>query len=195
MGERLMRQLCRNVLVLAFLLCLVNPAATRAAGAAPKKLSDAQIFAVLSAANTGEIDAANLAQQKSGNSDVKAFADDMIKDHTQMQSDAQALAERLNIKPEDSSTSTELKAGSEKEMIKLRSVIGPTFDKDYVAAQVADHTKVLQIFDRQLLPGATNEELRALLNKARPIIAEHLQHAKTLLTQLRKGKVPMGENP
>jgi putative membrane protein len=187
-----MRTRVRTILLISSLLTLLVPTV---AGAAPKRLTEAQIFGILAAANNGEIEAANLAQQKSVNQNVKTFADNMIKDHTQMQMDAQALATKLSITPADSNISTDLKSGADKEMEKLRTVEGPEFDKAYAAAQVADHTKVLSLIDKKLLPSAKNEEVKTMLQKARPTIAEHLEHAKTLEARLKKGKATMGDNP
>jgi putative membrane protein len=49
---------------------------------------------------------------------------------------------------------------------------------------VAYHQQVLDAIDKTLIPGARNGELKALLEKVRPAIAGHLQHAKTLQASL-----------
>jgi putative membrane protein len=45
---------------------------------------------------------------------------------------------------------------------------------------VAYHQQVIDALDKTLIPGATNEELKALLVKVRPAFVAHLEHAKRL---------------
>ena len=42
--------------------------------------------------------------------------------------------------------------------------------------------------DKTLIPGASNEELKALLVKVRPAFVAHLEHAKTLQASLNGKK-------
>jgi putative membrane protein len=159
------------------------------------KPSDAQIAAIVMAANTGEINTANLAQTKSTNDQVKAFAADMIKDHTAMNDQATALATKLNMTPEDNVTSTHLKTMGDKTMAKLQGLTGTAFDKAYVDSAVMDHKQVLAMIDKTLLPNAKNGELKAMLKSARPTIAQHLQHSQQLQASMKKGSRTMGRTP
>src|SRR5665213_2600631 len=63
-------------------------------------MSDAAIFAMLGAANQGEIAAGKMAESKATNASVKSFARDMVAAHTKMLNDGVALAKRLNITPD-----------------------------------------------------------------------------------------------
>ena len=45
---------------------------------------------------------------------------------------------------------------------------------------MAYHQQVLDAIDKTLIPGAKNEELKALLVKVRPAFVAHLEHAKHL---------------
>jgi putative membrane protein len=45
---------------------------------------------------------------------------------------------------------------------------------------VAYHQQVIDALDKTLIPGATNEELKALLVKVRPAFIAHFEHAKRL---------------
>ena len=66
----------------------------------------------------------------------------------------------------------------------LKKLKGAAFDKAYVAHEVAYHQAVLDAIDKTLIPSASNAELKALLVKVRPVIAEHLEHARHLQSQL-----------
>jgi len=45
---------------------------------------------------------------------------------------------------------------------------------------------VLDAVDKTLIPGAKNEELKALLVKVRPAFVAHLEHAKMVQSDLSK---------
>ena len=82
--------------------------------------------------------------------------------------------------PEDNPTSQGLKAGGDKNVAALKALKGAEFDRAYVDHEVAYHQQVLDAVDKTLIPGAKNEELKALLVKVRPAFVAHLEHAKHL---------------
>ena len=51
---------------------------------------------------------------------------------------------------------------------------------------MAYHQQVLDAVDKSLIPGAKNDELKALLVKVRPAFVAHLEHAKHLQAALAK---------
>ena len=68
----------------------------------------------------------------------------------------------------------------EKNLAHLKTLKGAAFDKAYVDHEVTYHQQVIDALDKTLIPGATNEELKALLIKVRPAFVAHLEHAKHL---------------
>ena len=150
-----------------------------AAPAAPT-VTDAQIAAIVVAANTVDIDAGKLAQSKSGNAEVKAFAAEMIRDHGAVNEQATALVTKLNVTPETNPTSESLTAGGKANTDSLANMSGAAFDKAYIANEVTYHQAVLDALDNTLIPSAQNAELKALLVATRPAFVAHLQHAKTV---------------
>ena len=58
------------------------------------------------------------------------------------------------------------------------------FNKSYVDNEVSYHEAVLNALDTQLIPNAQNPELKQLLTDTRPVIAEHLDHAKMVQSKL-----------
>ncbi|HEX2238669.1 MAG TPA: DUF4142 domain-containing protein [Gammaproteobacteria bacterium] len=148
--------------------------------------NDAQIAAIVAAANQVDIDAAKLAKSKSSNPDVKDFAQLMITDHSGVNKAATNLVNKLHVVPQENPTSQSLKKSGEQTIAKLKGLNGSAFDKAYVNHEVAYHEQVIDAVDNTLIPGAQNEELKALLIKVRPVLVAHLEHAKhlqALLTQ------------
>src|SRR3954466_2073115 len=78
---------------------------------AEQKVSDAQIAAIVVAANQVDIDAGKFASEKSSTAEVKKFAQTMVTDHTAVNKSAVDLVTKLNVSPEDNETSRSLKAG------------------------------------------------------------------------------------
>lgn len=148
--------------------------------------SDPQIAGIVVTANTIDVDAGKLAKARSHNKEVKQFAQRMITDHTAVNKQAAALAKKLGVKPEASDTSRSLKKEAAQNMAHLRKLKGASFDKAYVDHEVAYHQEVLDAIDKVLIPSAQNAELKGLIEKVRPAIAAHLEHAQHLQESLAK---------
>jgi putative membrane protein len=157
---------------------------TLAASASDGGPNDAQIAAIVVTANQVDIDAGKLAQSRGQSKDVKDFAKLMVTDHTGVNKAASDLVQRLKVKPEPSETSASLKKGGDENLAHLKQLKGAAFDKAYVDHEVEYHQAVIDALDKTLVPGARNEELKALLVKVRPAFIAHLEHAKHLQAQL-----------
>ena len=162
---------------------LFGLAATTASAQAP---NDAQIAHIVVTANQVDIDAGKLAEKKGSTAEVKAFGKQMVTDHSGVNKQAVALATKLKVKPEDNPTSQGLKSGGDKNVAHLKTLSGAAFDKAYVDNEVTYHQQVLDAIDKVLIPSAKNAELKALIEKVRPAIDAHLQHAKMLQSKLGK---------
>jgi putative membrane protein len=162
------------------------PTPTDTTAAAPSgTVSDAQIAAIVLAANTVDSTAGALAQQKGTNADVKKFGQTMVTDHGGVNKQAVALAGRLNLKPEENPTSTQLTQGGEQSRTQLNGLSGAAFDRAYIDHEVEYHQTVLDALDKTLIPNAQNADLKALLQQTRPAVAAHLEMAKGLQTKLQ----------
>ncbi|HKT79823.1 MAG TPA: DUF4142 domain-containing protein [Vicinamibacterales bacterium] len=150
------------------------------AGLSAEGINDAQIASIVVTANQVDIDAGQLASSRASNDEVKKFAQLMVTDHTGVNKAATDLATKLKVTPQDNPTSQSLKADGEKSLTHLRTLNGAAFDKAYIDREVAYHQQVIDALDKTLIPGATNEELKALLVKVRPAFVAHLEHAKRL---------------
>ena len=148
--------------------------------------NDAQIAAIVVTANQVDIDAGDYAQAHASADDVKAFARQMVTDHTSVNKSATDLAGRLHLTPEDNPTAQSLKKGGDDNVAHLKTLSGPAFDRAYVDHEVAYHEAVLKALDDTLIPNASNADLKALMVKVRPAFVAHLEHAKMLQARLGK---------
>jgi len=141
--------------------------------------SDAQIFGMLSAANTGEIATGKLAQTRATGAQVKAFARRTVTDHTAMEKQGSDLAKRLNVTPAmppDSALITDVNDDVEDLQKKER---GADWDEDYIEKQIDAHQKTLDLIDRAN-NSTQNAEIKQLLQQARPKVQAHLDEARRL---------------
>jgi putative membrane protein len=173
-----------KVLAFAFVSSLLAAASAISA----QGVTDAQIASIVVTANQVDIDAGKLAASQSSNAEVKAFGQLMVNDHTGVNKSATELVTRLKVKPEDNPTSQSLKSGGAANVTHLKTLKGAEFDRAYVDHEVAYHQQVLDAVDKTLIPGAKNEELKALLVKVRPAFVAHLEHAKMLQASLHGHK-------
>jgi putative membrane protein len=160
----------------------VDSAATAAAPA--EGPTDPQIAAIVVAANSVDIAAGELAKEKGTDAEVKAFAQQMITDHTAVNQQATDLVTKLGVTPEENPTSQQLTQGGESTKARLTGLSGAEFDRAYIDNEVSYHQTVLDAIDQTLIPNADNAELKGLLEQVRPAIAAHLQHAQQLQTKV-----------
>ncbi len=154
-------------------LCLLTGAAF-----AQQKLTDPQIAHIAYTAGQIDIEAAKQALAKSKNKDVRAFANDMVRDNTAVNKQALALVKKLKVKPEDNATSQALTKQAAAKRAELAKLNGAAFDKAYVDNEVAYHKTVNNALETQLIPSASNAELKGLLQTGLKIFQGHEQHAE-----------------
>ena len=156
-------------------LCLLS-APVFAQGAA--KPTDPQIAHIAYTAGQLDIEAAKQALEKSKNKEVRDFAQDMVRDHTEVSKQALALVTKLKVKPEDNDTSRALTKQAAAKRDELAKLNGAAFDKAYVANEVAYHKTVNGALESTLIPSANNAELKTLLQTGLKIFQGHQQHAE-----------------
>jgi putative membrane protein len=169
----------------AYLLAALFAVASGASFAQSGAPNDAQIAGIVVTANTVDIDAGKLAQKMSHNKEVKAFAKQMVTDHTGVNKQATALVKKLKVTPQDSDTSKSLKSGGDANIAKLKGLKGKDFDKAYVDNEVTYHQAVIDALDKTLIPNAQNAELKSTLTNVRPAFIAHLEHAKHIQSMLK----------
>jgi putative membrane protein len=161
------------------------PADTAKAAATNAPYTDANIVALLDEANKADSSAGKFALGKAADPGVKQFAKLMMGEHHALRVQGQALAKKLKITPEAPSNDPVQTAGSS-EMSALQSAgTGAAFDKAYIDQEVTIHKAVLDLADKA--HGDTQTaELKALIEKAKPVIQKHLDKAEALQKKLGK---------
>lgn len=158
----------------------MNPAPADTAA----KPTDAQIAHIGVTANSIDIDAGKNADGKATNADVKAFAKQMVTDHSAANKQATDLAKKLNVTPEDNATSQALKTAADSAKAAINMKKGADFDKAYIANEVTFHQTVLDALDKTLIPNTQNAELKSFLQQVRGVVQGHLQHAQDIQKKL-----------
>lgn len=148
--------------------------------------TDPQIAHIVVTANQVDIDAGKLAEKKGSTQEVRQFGTQMVTDHTAVNRQAADLAKKLKLTPQANDTSASLKKGGDENLARLGKLNGKAFDKQYVDQEVVYHQAVIDAVDKTLLPSAKNAELKTLIQKVRPALVQHLEHAKHLQGQLAK---------
>jgi predicted outer membrane protein len=149
-----------------------------AAGAATgAKLSagDEKILKDMAMANMAEVEGGKLAQSKSQSSEVKAFAQQMIDDHTANLNEVKTLAQARGV-----TLPTEPDAKHKAMAAKLEKMSGDAFDKAYMKqAGVQDH-KTVHAKLTAASKKAKDAEVKALVDKTEPVVAQHLKSAQQM---------------
>jgi putative membrane protein len=149
------------------------------------KPNDAQIAHIAYTAGQIDIAAADQALQKSSNKDVRAFAEDMQRDHKAVNDKALALVKKLGVTPEDNDTSKALSKQAADKRAELAKLSGAAFDKAYIDNEVAYHKTVDGALQNTLIPSASNAELKDLLQTGLKIFEGHLQHAEHVAAEFK----------
>src|ERR1700712_4016319 len=145
--------------------------AALAQGAKP---TDPQIAHIAYTAGVLDINAAKQAQSKASSKDVKAFADDMVRDHEAVNKQALDLVKKLKVTPEDNDTSKSLSKNAADKLAELGKLSGAAYDKAVNGA-----------LETLLIPSASNAELKSLLQTGLKIFQGHQQHGEHVAAELK----------
>ncbi|HKO71589.1 MAG TPA: DUF4142 domain-containing protein [Bradyrhizobium sp.] len=156
--------------------------AALAQGAKP---TDPQIAHIAYTAGVIDIAAAKQALKKTHNKEVKAFAQDMVRDHEAVNKQALALVKKLKVTPEDNDTSRTLSKNAADKRAELAKLKGAAFDKAYVDNEVGYHKAVDSALETNLIPNSSNAELKSLLQTGLKIFQGHEQHAEHVAASLK----------
>jgi putative membrane protein len=155
------------------------------AAAQGAKPTDPQIAHIAYTAGQIDIQAAQQALQKSKNTDVLAFANDMVRDHKAVNDKALALVKKLKVTPQDNDTSKALTKQAIQKRAELAKLNGAAFDKAYIDNEVAYHKTVNGALQDALIPSASNPELKDLLTTGLKIFQGHEEHAEHVAASLK----------
>jgi predicted outer membrane protein len=150
-------------------------AAGTAASGAKLNAGDEKILKDMAMANMAEVEGGKLAQSKSQSTEVKAFAQQMIDDHTANLNEVKTLAQARGV-----TLPTEPDAKHKAMAAKLEKMSGDAFDKAYMKqAGVQDH-KTVHAKLKAASKKAKDPEVKALVDKTEPVVAQHLKSAEQM---------------
>jgi putative membrane protein len=147
-------------------------------------MSIADISGVLVAANNGEIEQAEIALARSLNPAVRAYAERMIRDHSQANREVQIAASRLRATPTGNDVSCLLEQQNLIQTAVLLQLVGPVFDAVYMDAQILAHQQVLSLIGGQIVPAAVFPGFQSLLGRSQALVSRHLQLAQSIWASL-----------
>jgi len=113
-----------------------------------------------------EVELGNLTTQKTKSPKIKAFATQMVTDHTKANNELTAIAEGLGIKVPGS-----LPAKEQGNLAVMRQMMANEYDQNYMDMMVEDHAKTIDLFN-----GASkfeNAKLRSFVIKTLPVLEMH----------------------
>ncbi len=126
-----------------------------------------------------EVELSRVATTKSQNAEVKKFAQQMIQDHTNANTELKQLAGKKTV-----TLPTELDAEHKALRDRLSGLSGAEFDKEYVNAMVADHEKSVNLFKTQA-DGGTDADAKAFAAKTLPKLQGHLDMIKAMQGKMK----------
>ena len=123
-----------------------------------------------------EIQSSQLALERATDEKVKAFAQQMITDHTKTSGELKSLVQAGTVKVE---VPAAMLPPQEKMLDKLKSLTGADFTKQYLDDQVAAHKDAVSLFERYG-KGGDNEQLKTWANSTLPALQHHEKMAQDL---------------
>jgi putative membrane protein len=170
-----------SFLVLAASLLLAAPALAQNASLSqgqPISSSAKQFLDFASQVNVAELRGGLLAEQKAQAPVVKAFGRLMMLDHSELESQLDAIAAANHISLPDQPN-----AAAAMQMDQLKSMSGPQFDTAYMKDIVDGHEKAVSKFNSEK-SGARTPSIRTVASSALPILEQHLALAKAVRDSL-----------
>ncbi len=156
-------------------IALAGVALSTAALAADLSHRDKEFIKKATLAGKGEIAAAQVAQTQSSDPKVKAFAQQMIEDHSKAGEELAGIAQSKGVTPPADADSSHRKLAA-----KLQKLQNADFDKKYLKeAGVKDHKGAVKLFADEASKGK-DPDLRAFASKTLPTIQHHYEMAQAL---------------
>jgi putative membrane protein len=151
---------------------------------ASTELSTAIVLSQIHRTNLMEIALGKMAQEKASTDEVRAYADQLVQDHTNVDQMVVAMAQQRGADLQNGAAAARdgpHQPAREKQLEwKLKSASGLDFDRLFLQETSADHERLIRKLeqDRQ---DASDDELEALIDKVMPILEQHQQLAQILM--------------
>ena len=127
-----------------------------------------------------EIQAGEMGMRKTGNADLKAFAEHMVKDHSDANAKLKSLADTKKV---EVPSSPSLMAQGKGKLLDHKT--GADFDKAFAEAMVNDHKKAVESFEKAANE-ATDQDVKNFAAQTLPTLKMHLSMAEELQNKVGK---------
>jgi putative membrane protein len=154
----------------------VVPVEDTTAVAAPA--TDPEIAHLLQTSGAIIMRRATLAKGRAESAAVRAFADSVVTAHSLFDAQTIRLLHGTGTIPVNNDRSKALNATANEVYRELNQKSGAAFDSAYIASEAAFHESWLALMDSALLTVVRSPDLRAELERARPMLTAHLESAR-----------------
>ncbi|MEO6912311.1 MAG: DUF4142 domain-containing protein [Edaphobacter sp.] len=154
-------------------------------------MKDKMFLRQVAEAGIAEVQFGQLAAQKGGSEDVKAFGQKMVDDHTALNKEIEDVADSVGVMLPKHMNKT-----SQAEYDKLNGLSGDEFDTEYLTLMVKNHHMDLRAF-RLEAASTQDPALREMVAKGQKVIHGHLvtvdqlAKSKGIAVPGRRGKKPV----
>ena len=153
-----------------------------AATVTPGSLSPADKQFLMTAARTDMTEAheGQMAEDKAGRSDVKAFAKTLVQDHTDSYHQLTQLAAETGV-----SIPNGINSSKDPTIVSLEHLKGDTFDRQFTRDEIAAHRHALAAFKLEAKQGK-NQAVRDYASHMIPVLEKHLHLADDCAKPVKK---------
>jgi len=164
------------LLVVAVMIGVAGQNSNQSGGQAGGTVSSADRKFAMTAAMDGmtEVELGRLAAERGASDGVKQFGQRMVDDHSKANEELKQWAATAGV-----TLPTALDAKHQAMVAKMSGLSGAAFDKAYAQNMVKDHTKAVQLFQREADRGA-DAGLKTFASSTLPTLQEHLRMARSL---------------
>jgi putative membrane protein len=152
--------------------------ANEPSAASPVSQTDEQFIRKAAVGGIAEVAMAKLATNKAASSQVKQFAERMIVDHGKANQKLETLAASRGV-----TVSTTLDAEHQKKLVELARESGPTFDMEYMKAQVAGHEKMQTLLEDEA-KATKDTSLKTFAEETLPTVEAHHRMAQDVQKEI-----------
>ena len=156
-------------------LFLLAPAALIATPATAQVMAPAEYVKVAGASDLYERTSSQIVLETTADPRIRAFAQDMIRDHAKSTADVKAAATRARVK----APPPMLNPLQQELIAELRAERGPSRDATYVAQQKASHNQALNVQKAYAMDG-TAAPLKAAAGTIVPVVEHHIEMLKAM---------------
>ncbi|HZQ63262.1 MAG TPA: DUF4142 domain-containing protein [Casimicrobiaceae bacterium] len=156
---------------------------TKMSASASSKLDRADRKFIEKAAEDGmkEVEVSRTVADKASDPGVKAFAERMVKDHTEANKKLMDLAQSKGLQ-----LPTDLKRGDRKDVDKMAKMDPDKMDRSYMKDQVKDHKKDVKEFEKEA-KNAKDPDVKKFAADTLPTLQEHLKLAQDTEDKVKGG--------